>query len=319
MVDWTFDAVEVGWMTERLAKFWDRRLAAIAPTGFPAYGRIFHPAQAADGTWVRWSTVADHNGVPMTATSDFFHLALPASVPTVGTVWTGDPPQIGTLERHQAEHLIDVLVSHTSTPNAVTFALWDGLGWDHAALVRPGMPPALVPDPIPPSVRRGPRMRIPGRDYIVYTGAIGDALRWMRKHQTPHFWWPRDHAWVVAGDVDLPWSIVAGSPELIDRLVQDTVLEVMRISAADVLDSEPEWLTRAVSQAVQDLISDHAAVIATSCGTVSLCLSNRGNEWWLVSGMGSMTRLSPDHPNRSLKEQLSSEVLTALIAQLGLY
>lgn len=67
------------------------------------------------------------------------------------------------------------------------------------------------------SVRPGPRMRIPGRDYIVYAGAIEDALLWRRKYQMPQFWWPRDHTWAVAGDADLPWSVVAGSPELIDH------------------------------------------------------------------------------------------------------
>lgn len=48
--------------------------------------------------------VADPNGVSLTATSDFSHLALPLSVPPAGTVWAGDPPEIGTLQGYQVEH-----------------------------------------------------------------------------------------------------------------------------------------------------------------------------------------------------------------------
>ncbi len=39
---------------------------------------------------------------------------------------------------------------------------------------------------------------------------------WMpSKHQTPHYGWPKDHARAVAGDVDRPWSIVAGGATLL--------------------------------------------------------------------------------------------------------
>lgn len=77
MVNWVFDAGEVEWMTEHLANFWDRPLAATAPTGFPAYGRLLHPARAAEGRWMRWADVAAYNGVALSATSDFRHIAMP--------------------------------------------------------------------------------------------------------------------------------------------------------------------------------------------------------------------------------------------------
>lgn len=150
MVDWALDVGEVEWMTERLANFWDPPLAATAPTGFPAYGRLLHPARSREGRWVRWADVAAHNGVAMSATSDFRHIAMPQRVLRDGEVWAGNPPRIGRLNSDQAEHLVDVLRSYTTTPHAVSFALWDGLGWDHATLYRPGQPPAPAPDPIPP-------------------------------------------------------------------------------------------------------------------------------------------------------------------------
>ncbi|AEW04119.1 hypothetical protein Sulac_0590 [Sulfobacillus acidophilus DSM 10332] len=113
MVDWSFDAVEVQWMTERLTHFGNRRLVSIAPSRFPAYGRLFHPARAEDGRFVRWAVVAAYHGVPMTATTDFTHLALPQRLPAGRTPWIGDPPRCGTLEWAQAERLIHVLRSAT--------------------------------------------------------------------------------------------------------------------------------------------------------------------------------------------------------------
>ncbi|PSR20550.1 MAG: hypothetical protein C7B45_14500 [Sulfobacillus acidophilus] len=318
MIDWTFDTEEVNWMTEQLIRFWDRRLASIAPVGFPRYGRLLHPARANDGTPVRWATVAAHNGLPMTATSDFSYLALPQHMPEGGVPWVGDPPTIGTLDSPQAEHLIDVLTSYTKRPDAVRFALWDGLGWDRTTLVRLGQAPTSTPDPIPPAVRDGPRMRIPGRDYFVYGGHIEEALRWMpSQHQTPHYWWPKDHAWVVAGDVDLPWSIIAGSRELVDRLLHDPLLEVVPIAEDDVLDPQPAWLTAAIQQAVRDLINHRTAVIETTRGAVSFHISDGG--LWLESGRGSRTHLHPEDIHRSLKDQLSAGVSTALMSQLNLY
>ncbi|MHB1612470.1 MAG: hypothetical protein ACYCT0_12355 [Sulfobacillus sp.] len=318
MLDWTFNQLEADWMTERLKNFGDFRLASLAPSGFAAYGRLLHPAPAQDGTLVRWAEVASHNGTPMTPTSDFSHLAMAERLPDGGTAWMGDPPDIGTLESHQAEHLGHVLAAHTHTPDTIWFALWDGLGWDRAILCRLGHPPEPAPDPIPLSVRNGPRMRIPSRDYIVYSGSIEDALVWIpTKHQTPHFWWPQDHAWVVAGDVDLPWSIVAGSQALIDSLIHDSILEVVPISENDQLDSQPAWLTAWVEQAVRDLVAHRTAVIKTPRGAVSFRISDSGV--WLESERGSRTRLHPKSARRTLEDQLSSHLLACLINELHLY
>jgi hypothetical protein len=40
--------------------------------------------------------------------------------------------------------------------------------------------------------------------------------------------WPADHAWFVASEIDLPWSGVAGSAELIDHLMSERSLDIER-------------------------------------------------------------------------------------------
>lgn len=286
MVDWTFDAAEVTWMTERLKGFWDRRLAAIAPTGFSAYGRLFHPARDESDRPVRWAEVAAHHGLPMSGTSDFPYLALPESLPDDRSFWTGDSPETGTLDTADTDRLLTLLEPYTSTPEAITFALWDGLGWDHTVAMSSAQgPPTPVPDVIPAAVRRGPRMRIPGRDYLVYRGNLADVRLWMPTHrQTPHYWWPRDHAWAICGDVDLSWTIVAGSIPMLDTLAQDERLEVLPIDEAACLDGEPPWLTRRIVRASRELLDRGSALIQTSRGTVRFGISDNGQ--WLVSDHG---------------------------------
>ena len=316
-MNWTFDQNEVEWIETHLKNFWNRTLAGIAPTGFPAYGRLLHPATADGGQPARWREVAEQNGTVLGPASDFLHVALPEKSQIGRPIWTGDPPRIGTLDSQRAERLTDLLRSHTTTPGQVSFGLWDGLGWDHAIRFSPGHPPEPVPDPISQDVRSGPRIRIPGRDYLYYSGPIEDVLAWMpTQHQTPHLWWPKDHAWSVAGDVDLPWTIIAGSHDLIDQLAQDPVLEVLAIAEDARLDSHPRWLDAWVAQAVQDLVASRRAAVDTPLGSVSFQISDDGQ--WLESG-GGRTRMPPHNGRSAFEEQLSSPVLRYLIGGLRLY
>lgn len=239
MMTWVFDADEAAWIVAGLQNFWDGRLVSVAPRGFQAYGRLLHPARDQYDNVTRWADVARFNGRTLTPRSDFIHLALPRS-PKGSVAWDGDPPQEGTLDEADAWHLIEGLSRYTTTPTLIWYGLWDGLGWDSAMTLSPGSQSIPAMDPVPEEVRDGPRIQIPGRDYLMYSGTLADALGWMpRKRQTPHLWWPADHQWCVAGDVDLPWTIVAGSVELMDHLVHDSHLEVMSVSPDDVLDQSP--------------------------------------------------------------------------------
>jgi hypothetical protein len=73
-----------------------------------------------------------------------------------------------------AEVIAAIARGWTSTPEDCWFCAWDGFGWDsaveYAAFTATGTPPEIVrepkPDPVPASVRNGPRVRLPNREYL---------------------------------------------------------------------------------------------------------------------------------------------------------
>jgi hypothetical protein len=51
--------------------------------------------------------------------------------------------------------------------------------------------------------------------------------------QSPNLFWPEDHAWCVASEVDLSCTLVAGSELLAETLMADPRLETWRVEPDD--------------------------------------------------------------------------------------
>jgi hypothetical protein len=161
-----------------------------------------------------------------------------------------DPPD-GNLPAELLRILCATLADHTSTPSSCWFCLWDGYGWLHgspsvAIMSNHGSIP--VPPAFPAEVLKGPRVRLPGRDYLLFTGPLAAApqLGWTDPYgfffpQSPNLFWPHDHAWCVASEIDLCCTLVAGSDALAQALVDDPRLEAWRVQPADPItfDSDP--------------------------------------------------------------------------------
>ena len=138
----------------------------------------------------------------------------------------------GDLSGPQLQALVAVLREHTSTPDDCFFALWDGFGDLHGSpstsvLVTEG-PRPLVPPAFGPEVMAGPRVRVPGRAYLLFRGALHDAGAWgaadrvpgqPRTINSPNLFWPADHAWFVATEIDQPWTAVSGTSALSSALL----------------------------------------------------------------------------------------------------
>jgi hypothetical protein len=237
------DVTAADWLGPRLRRF-GSAVAAVVPDGFPAYVRILHPARGPDDRPVRWAEVAAWSGRTMHRLLQFHAIARPSpAARTDPAPWNGEPPPEGNLPAELLHILCVTLTEHTSTPESCWFCLWDGYGWLHgspsvAIMGRRGSIP--VPPAFPAEVLDGPRVRLPGRDYILFAGPLAAApeLGWASPlgsflPQSPNLFWPHDHAWCVASEIDLFCTLVAGSEALAQALVGDPRLEAWRVQPAD--------------------------------------------------------------------------------------
>ncbi|MGA9774749.1 MAG: hypothetical protein WBU92_02395 [Candidatus Dormiibacterota bacterium] len=121
-------------------------------------------------------------------------------------------------------------------------------------------------------------MDLPGRSYLLYTGPIEQALAFaLSQGQTPNLWWPADRSWCVASEIDLEWTYVGGSAELVAEIVSDTRLEALPAQLDDscALALEPDH-RQLVDEAAKKLLSDGRALISTSRGRIEGDLSGAG-------------------------------------------
>ena len=58
--------------------------------------------------------------------------------------------------------------------------------------------------------------------------------------QSPNLFWPRDHAWCIASEIDLFCTLVAGSNALAESLIADPRLEVWRVFANDPVNADSD-------------------------------------------------------------------------------
>ena len=155
-------------------------------------------------------------------------------------------PEIGRLATRALSELCDVLARHSSAADRCYFAVWEGVGLGGPSgaviAVRSGAgpkPPAARPAPAEWQLDlSGPRFPLPGRDeYYLFEGELHDAARigyWSSEESfdaiSPHFFWPADHAWCVATEVDYDSTVIGGTQLLIDGLCASAQVEVLQMA-----------------------------------------------------------------------------------------
>lgn len=209
------DAVEAGaWIRERLHPFAAHDVGALVPEGFAAYVRIDHPGRS------------------------------------------GGPPDAGL------SALISVLGAHTAAPRECLLCLWAGYGW-----LRPGRnfsgvytrrgrlgslgriaaararrrEERTLGAALPEHLEERARLKLPAREYLVFRGPL-EAVRAFRRDEPhgmwndgPNLWWPEDRAWLVASDVDLDHTYVAGSRDLSAALLVEEAWTAQSVELDDPL------------------------------------------------------------------------------------
>lgn len=282
-----------GWLEPRLSP-WLRRAefypaTIVVPGGFDAYARVLHPVATPEhgGQLVRWGDVAAWSGRPLRPDAQFHSVALPAEDPGTPRPGGGEVPPEGSLWAADAAALAAIARQWTAAPDDCWFCVWNGFGWGAATAVLsaagPGqdaVPAPAHPDPVPPAVRAGPLVRLPNREYFLYRGTAEDVVTLARVPgtggQSPSLWWPADHAWCVATDIDTPWTYVGGSRGLIGALLAGSSLEALPASPGDPANRVEDWVTGWAAELADSLMDSGTAELVTPGGSVRATLRRRG-------------------------------------------
>lgn len=165
------------------------------------------------------------------------HLLAHTSTPDDGFagVWEGWGDLVGGKVRGTASS--DALLAHDPRHTAMLRAsLKDTF---NGVFGRAKWRPGILSD----EISRGPRLGLPDRDHVLFRAAPsawGDeswpaTVAWRDANpeytHPPSLIWPAGREWVVAGDVDLDSSFVAGPTGLIRALVDDPAVEAHELPA----------------------------------------------------------------------------------------
>jgi hypothetical protein len=338
---WSSDVHQADWIAPRLAP-WEGEdtITVVVPAGFEAYARVLHPAQTPDsgGRLVRWADVAAWTATPLRPDARFHSIALPPAAPGGPPPYGGQGPREGSLYLPDAEVLAAIVRRWTATPDDCWFCVWDGFGWDtasaSAALTETGRPPLNLQgpgrDPVPRPVREGPRVHLPHRDYLLYSGPAEDAIALAAVAgtggQCPNIWWPADRAWCVASEIDLQWTYLGGPRELIGAVLADDRIEVLPAAPDDPVSRVEDWVTAWADQLADSLMARGAASLSTPRGSVDAWLRRPhgiGHGELRIEATGSSGRTTSTWPrlqgdDQELRRQAQHYLTFALLDLTGL-
>jgi hypothetical protein len=110
------------------------------------------------------------------------------------------------------EPLVSALRLHTNAPERCWFAIWEGYG-------------GLCHD-----VLRTPKFDVPNRSYHLLTGPIESIVFGLE--ESANLWWPDDHSWCVATEVDLHTTYIGCKPACGDAILARPEIEAFPIDPA---------------------------------------------------------------------------------------
>ncbi len=217
-LEFSEDVSQGRWIEESLSGW--GAVHSLAPKGLPAYARVFHPAylDEAREQSVRWSTVAAWTGRTVHPQMQFERIANLSE--EIHDMYKDPPwgllPQHGSIPQAECRTLMNVLREFTATPDRCFFCLWEGYGNIDTRLYKASA-----------------RVRAPGRDYLLFRGPLDAVMSFLEDRvipfwgYSPNIWWPEDHGWCVATDIDLFDTYIGGSRECIEAILSNPELEAL--------------------------------------------------------------------------------------------
>lgn len=241
------------WIVPRLCGF-GGRVCCIVPAGFASYARVLHPSAGEHGGLTSWARVCELTGRVAHPLMQWHTIstAPQADTATGASSWPGSDPEVGNLPPGVLADVLEILAGCTVDPGDCYHAVWDGWGWlhgggarfhaDHESDPRRFGAPPPSPPALPGEVLAGPRLSHPGRDYLLFHGPLRAALNianqvtadW-RLPQSPSLLWPADKSWLLATEIDFDSTLVGGSTQLVQELLQATPLEAWPVGIGDDL------------------------------------------------------------------------------------
>jgi flavin-binding protein dodecin len=225
-IHWETDTSPATWIAPRLHPF-GQDTGSVVPAGFDAYCRIFHPVRSAsrwEPSTTTWAEVAALNGRVVHSSMQYHQISTPVGSSPPSHYECAQELEWGECPVAIRTALVNALRRATSTPDHCWFCVWEGYG----AI---DYPTQLV------------KVIHPHRSYGLYGGSIDAALVPLDDHFTgisPNLWWPDDHQWIVATEIDFAWTYVGGTRALIQELTESDQIEALpvELSERSVWDSD---------------------------------------------------------------------------------
>jgi hypothetical protein len=252
------NVTSASWVVASLGQF-GSGVGSLVPHGFEAYARLLHPAWSDSHHAVSWAEAAAWTGKVIHPNVQFGSFISPKRASNSSAIpWT-TPPDRGTLPPALLRALCEILTHHTRSASRCWFCLWDGYGWvaesamnsstvtaeNLSGVVEGNGPkqnsePSVLPPRFPADVINGPRVSLPEREYLLLEGPLDAAgeLGWVLGGrsfvpQSPNLFWPNDHTWCVATEIDLDSTYVGGSSALMEEILADRRLEALPAKLTD--------------------------------------------------------------------------------------
>jgi hypothetical protein len=136
--------------------------------------------------------------------------------------------------------LSETLGVYTPPSSRIWYCVWDGYGWMHGGHAVTGSPPGVAPL----DVQAGGRVRLPNREYYLYSGDLSVAVTLMADpwRLQPNLWWPESREWCVATEIDLVVTFVGGSQALVEAISGDSAFGTKMVTADDTFEQGLDYM-----------------------------------------------------------------------------